>query len=103
MKFLLVIALFIAEPALAQNEERRGFIGLDIGPSVPFGSFADASTANARAGRAFNGYTSTLLNLGYRFRQRLGVAASFSYSEYVMRDGGDDDWWQVAFLTVGPM
>lgn len=98
-----VIVLFAADPALAQHQERRGFIGLGIGPSAPFGSFALASSVNPRAGRATPGYTDTFLNLGYRFRQRLGVAAAFSYSEYAMRDGGDDDWWQVAGLTVGPM
>ena len=98
-----VIVLLTAAPALAQDGARRGFIGLSIGPSAPFGSFADTSSVNARAGRATPGYTDTFLNLGYRFGQRLGVAAAFSYSEYFMRDGGDDDWWQVAGLTVGPM
>jgi hypothetical protein len=33
------------------------------------------------------------------------VAGLLAYSEYLMRsdDDLDDDWWQVAFLTVGPM
>ncbi|MEO7183196.1 MAG: outer membrane beta-barrel protein [Gemmatimonadaceae bacterium] len=100
---LLALALFSAEPALAQDEDPRGFIGLDIGPSVPFGNFADASPSNARGGRAFPGYNSTLLNLGWRFGEHFGVAAAVSYGEYVLRNGGDDDWWQMASLTVGPM
>lgn len=100
--FAAAIVLNAAAPALAQVEERRGFIGLGIGPSAPFGSFADASPG-ARAGRATPGYTSTLLNVGYRVRERLGVAGTLAYSEYLMRDGGEDDWWQVATLTVGPM
>jgi hypothetical protein len=87
----------------AQDEERRGFIGFGIGPAAPFGSFADESSVNPRAGRATPGYTSTFLNLGYRFGERLGVAAAFAYSEYDMRGADDDDWWQVATLTVGPM
>jgi len=104
MKFALpVVVLFTAQSAVAQNAERRGFIGLGVGPSAPFGSFADTSSANVRGGRATPGYTSTILNFGWRFGQRLGVAAAFSYSEYFMRDGGEDDWWQVAGLTVGPM
>jgi hypothetical protein len=44
-----------------------------------------------------------MLNVGYRIGRRFGVAGAFSYSEYVVRDAGDDDWWQVAGLTAGPM
>jgi hypothetical protein len=98
-----VLVLFTAESALAQREDRRGFIGLGIGPSAPFGSFAEASSIHEQTGRATPGYTSTFLNLGYRFRQRLGVAAAVSYSQYTMRDGGDDDWWEAAGLMIGPM
>jgi hypothetical protein len=43
------------------------------------------------------------VNLAYRFRQNLGLAAALSYSEYPMRGVDDDDWWQVAGVTVGPM
>ena len=100
---LLLFVLFAAQPALAQVEERRGFIGYSVGPAAPFGAFADASPANARAGRAFPGYSSNLLNIVYPISQRFGVAASGTYSEYVWRDGGDDDWWKMASLTVGPM
>src|SRR5215207_10741423 len=100
---LAVIVSFGPAPGLAQDDERRGFIGLGIGPSAPFGNFADTSLVNARVGHATAGYTSTILNLGYRFGRRLGVAAAFSYSEYVMRTGGGDDWWQVAGLTIGPL
>ena len=96
------LLLLVTAPASAQEKERRGFIGLGIGPSAPFGSFAEAST-DGRGGRAKPGYTDTFLNVGYRLRERWGVAAAFSYSEYVMRDGGDDDWWQVAGIVAGPM
>lgn len=104
----LVLVLFTAESGLAQQHEqqpeRRGFIGLGIGPSVPLGRFANASTTSMRSGGAATGYTDTILNLGYRIGLRLGVAGAFSYSEYPMRGGdGDDDWWQAAGLTVGPM
>jgi hypothetical protein len=84
-------------------EKRRGFIGFSVGPSTPFGNFADASSTNARGGRAFPGYSSNLVSIVYPIGQRFGVAAAGSYGEYVWRDGGDDDWWQVATLAVGPM
>lgn len=100
---VLMLAPVTANPAHAQEGERRGFVGLGIGPSTPIGSFADASTTIDGSGRTVTGYTSTLLNLGYRFRNRLGVAVAFSYSEYAVADEGDDDWWQVAGVTVGPL
>ena len=99
---LLAAVLFTAEPGFSQYDERRGFIGLGIGPSAPLGSFGDASSIGTRSGRATSGYTDTFLNLGYRFRPNFGVAGAFAYSEYpVLAD--DDDWWQVAAIMVGPM
>ena len=101
---ILFFALLTAQRALAQEQERRGFIGLGIGPSAPLGKFASASSTSTRSGRATPGYTDTFLNLGYRLRERFGIAAAISYSEYPMRDGAeDDDWWQVATVTAGPL
>lgn len=103
VKFLLsVVALSTAEPAIAQDQQRRGFIGLGMGPSVPLGGFADASSGSARAGRATPGTTNLLVSLGYRFREHLGVSASISNSEYEMRDSGGEEWWDVATFTAGP-
>lgn len=112
---LLVPLLLLAasESALGQGEdrrgddgrgqERRGFIGLGIGPSVPIGAFAKRSPSDAASGNARPGYTSTLVNLGYRFRDRFGVAGVLAYSEFYIRDAEEDDWWQVAEIAVGPM
>ena len=99
---LFALTLFAAEPALAQAETQRGFIGYSVGPAMPFGGFADVSPSNARGGRAHSGYASNLVNVVYPLGPRLGVAVSGTYSEYVWRDGGGDDWWQMASLTAGP-
>lgn len=100
---LPLIAFVAAQSAVAQGPERRGFIGLGIGPSTPVGTFADRSRSDMESGRALPGYTSTLLNLGYRFGESFGVAAVFAYSQYDIREGGDDDWWEVAEASIGPM
>lgn len=99
----LLWLIAMATPVHAQ-EVRRGFIGLDIGPSQPIGAFARESNAPG-AGNARAGYTSTLVNIGWRRTERWGVAGFLAYSEYFMHntDGIDDDWWQVAFVTAGPM
>ena len=55
----VALSVIVAVPSPAQ-EKPRGFIGLDIGPSQPLGTFKGA-TGNARAG-----YTSTLVNVGWR-------------------------------------
>jgi hypothetical protein len=99
----VILLLLSADLAFAQHEDHRAFIGLGIGPSVPFGDFADESLLNDQAGYATPGYTSTLVNFSYRFANRFGWAGAFSYSEYWMEDVEGDDWWQVAGLTFGPM
>lgn len=99
---LLAAVLLGAEPAEAQQSGRRGFIGLGIGPSLPVAGFADAVPSRGQGGRVTAGYTDTLVNLGYRFRSRFGLAVALSYSEHGVR-GDEDDWWQVAGVTVGPM
>jgi hypothetical protein len=102
---LSVVALSALCGATASAQQgRRGFIGLDIGPSQPFGDFKRAA-GGAGAGNARAGYTSTLLNVGWRRGPRWGIAGLLAYSEYLMRDsdGAENDWWQVAFLTAGPM
>ena len=99
----LAFVVVFATAASAQRQERRGFIGIGIGPSVPVGTFADASPVNPRAGRATPGYTNTFVNIGYRRGERFGIAAALSYSEYLIDDVGDDDWWQVTGVALGPM
>ena len=95
--------LLLAQPATAQQQTRRGFIGIAFGPSAPLAPFADAQVTNVRGGRAKSGYNNSLLSVGWRFRHRLGVAATASYGEYFIGQVDSDDWWQVAGLTVGPM
>ena len=112
VRFALLLLSLVADVALAQGEDRggllqrrdrRGFIGLGIGPSVPFAGFAKASAVVEGTGRAVAGYNSTFANLGYRFRPRFGVAAAMSYGQYDIESGGGDDWWEIATLTIGPM
>ena len=99
----VMLVLAINTHAFAQDNQRRGFIGLGIGPSAPIGSFADTTSITTTTGGSEPGYTDTFVNFGYLFGPTFGVAAAASYSEYIMRNGGDDDWWQVATLTIGPM
>lgn len=100
---MLALLACCSTQCLAQSEPRAGFIGLDIGPSVPFGSLARAAAVNPRAAAATSGYTDTFLNAGRRMGEHWGLAVLASYSEFVTPGDGDDDWWQVATVMAGPM
>ena len=98
-----VLLTCCAPAALAQSAPPAGFIGIGIGPSIPFGSLARASAVNPRADHAAPGYTDTFLNVARRIGPHWGVAGLAAYSEFVTPNDGDDDWWQVATVMVGPM
>jgi len=106
--FCAVIAIALRPGSLsaqilsAQVDEPRAFIGITIGPAIPFGSFADKAN-RPEAGRAKLGYNDTFVNFGKRIGSHFGIAGSFFYNEHYMEDAAEDDWWQVAGLTAGPM
>jgi hypothetical protein len=66
---LIIISLTV----LAQ-EERKGYIGIALGPSIPLGDFADIDINNSGAGFARTGIT---LNLHYthKFNNIFGLTA----------------------------
>src|SRR6266545_261125 len=107
MRFLSVLALFAAlfgaSLAKAQSRERNKYFALIIGPGLPIGGYADSPTASPGAGPALSGYIDTFANFAYRLGRRGGIAASLAYGEFAMASPGDDDWWQVTVLTIGPM
>jgi hypothetical protein len=102
LTFALPAIMLFTQSALAQQEERRGFIGLGIGPSAPSGSFAEQLSPEVPNGGVTSGYTDTFVNIAYRLGKRLGVAGAFSYSQYDV-PGDENDWWEVSGITVGPM
>lgn len=72
---LLVMMLSIA--AGAQIEDRRGYIGITLGPAIPMGDFADNSYDNEDAGFAKTGVNFNLVHFGYKFSQNFGIAATW--------------------------
>lgn len=93
----------VVSPACAQVTERRGFIGLGIGPATSVGAFKETGGPYDPGGSALSGFTSTLLSVGYRFGKRWGVAGNLAYTQLDMRVTGGNDWWELSELTVGPM
>lgn len=64
------------------QEERKGFIGLNVGTSIPIGDFSDDNINNDRAGFALNGTSINLIDFGYRFGKIIGITASISGGVY---------------------
>jgi len=79
MKKVLFTALvmIISIVANAQMEDRRGYIGVTLGPAIPLGDFGDTNLDNEDAGLAKTGINFNLVHFGYKFSKNFGVAASW--------------------------
>jgi hypothetical protein len=103
-KYTLFFAMILLSTNLfAQTNEKKGYIGMTLGPSYPILDFADNSINNVNAGFARRGYSNTLINFGYRFGKNLGISASVFYSQYDVYQSATDIWWAVSGITAGPM
>ena len=123
MKKLLTmaIALLISGALQAQNDavkqEKKSFLVLHAGPTIPVGDFNSTNTANSDAGFAKTGYTINL-NYGYQFEKNAGLTANVFYNGYNTHNFSmtylegtsssgtltlDMDHWKVYGITAGPM
>ncbi|RZA08752.1 MAG: hypothetical protein EOO68_01615 [Moraxellaceae bacterium] len=109
MKKIIAVVLLAAgtTTAFAQSDDRRkGFIGISIGPSIPVGDFGkenkDVPGLKTGAGAHLN-----LVNFGYRFSDRIGIAGKwFGGSNTLQVDGKvleDIDPWSYGGMMAGPM
>jgi hypothetical protein len=73
----LVTALSLFTLAHAQYDERKGYIGISIGPSIPFADFASTDENNDDAGFAATGGNLTV-SFAYRLGAHLGITAMLS-------------------------
>ena len=64
-------------------EERKGFIGISIGPSITTGDYSSKNISNVYAGFADNGLNVNL-NLAYRFNNNIGLTAMWSQNYHGM-------------------
>jgi len=103
MKFKDVLILFIVTSitltATAQEQKRKGYIGISIGPSIPIGEFKEEGWANT-------GASLSLINFGYLFNSRIGIAANWfggahtvDVSQFQLADG----MWSYGGLLIGPL
>lgn len=88
MKRMLIwmgTALICGTSAMAQEtttatvtEDRKGYIGLMLGPSFPVGDYASTDiNSNEEAGLAKSGFSMFIVDFGYNFHKNFGLAASW--------------------------
>jgi hypothetical protein len=81
---------------LNQEFERKGYIGISLGPSFPMGDFKNG---------ALTGLQISLINFGYLFTKNIGVTANWFGSAYDISTEGvlDNATWSIGGLTFGPL
>jgi hypothetical protein len=82
--------------------EKRGYLGLVLGPSFPLGNFADNSPANLDAGYAKTGGASSF-TFGYRFKNKFGISAFSVNNSYKFDKVGSNLTHTYFGLFTGPM
>lgn len=100
-KHLTILMLFalLSFESLAQVPQRNGYIGISIGPSFPIGEFKDEAFANT-------GVNLSLINFGYLFNGRFGIAANWFGGAHVIDAsafGISDGMWSYGGLLAGPL
>ncbi len=58
--------------------DKRGYIGLSLGPALPIGSLASKDVANNDAGFAKSGLQISLIDFYFLFSKNFGIAANWS-------------------------
>src|SRR5690606_36860084 len=103
MKLKNILFLFVltsvALHITAQEEKRKGYSGIRVGPSFPIGEFKEVGWANP-------GATLSLINFGYLFNNRVGIAANWfggAYAVDVSQFGLADGMWSYGGLLAGPL
>lgn len=103
-KFIIILSLVVLSATVfAQSSDRKGFIGIALGPAIPIGDFADNSLSNDNAGFAKNGFNFSPVNFGYKFGQYLGISASWFGASYSVDVSEVDALWSYGGLMAGPM
>ena len=103
-KFIIILSLVVLSgDVFAQSSDRKGFIGISLGPSFSVGDFADNLRSNANAVFAEWGINFNPINFGYIFGQYIGISASWFGAAYSADIIGVDAIWSYGGLMGGPM
>ena len=103
MKKLVIVLLILLlnMSAIGQENERKGYIGMMIGPSFPYDNFANK-------GQFYDGYAETglnisLINFGYKIWRNIGITAGWFGIANPIDHFGTDGMWAAGALMTGPL
>lgn len=103
--FALTVLCLVSMDSIAQD--RKGYIGLSGGLSVPVGKFGSNNINDADAGFAEVGLRFNLINFGYTFGGGFGIAANWMGTAHpVTVNAGFTTFngtWAYGSLMAGPM
>ena len=106
-EFFIALTIFCLVSAGVNAQDRKGYIGITGGLSVPVGKFASSDLNDSEAGYADPGIRFNLINFGYTFGGGFGVAATWMGSAHpITLDAGFsffDGTWAYGSLMAGPM
>jgi len=83
--------------------EHESYIGIVNGPSFPIGDLNRDVMVNNRNLKAKIGYSSNIINVGYRLKGKLGISFAFFQNQYDAQSGDPDEWWSINGILAGPM
>lgn len=111
---LVVLGVLVTLSTIAQDQsqnEKKSFLSVNLGPSIPLGDFASATLDNEEAGFSLTGITLDL-NYLYSFHKNVGLAVSGFYNmngldisklrEATGVSSLKMDHWQFIGLAAGP-
>lgn len=100
---LVALLAILSMNLFAQSTDRKGFVGITLGPAIPVGDFASKASSNNNAGFAKTGMNINLLNFGYRFGKNLGVTAFWFGASHEVDMSGVKAMWSYGAIMAGPM
>jgi hypothetical protein len=106
---LALIQLICTQFVITQSDntfvqDRKGYLGLSIGPSFPIGLFGSQDIYNTDAGLASTGLNINLVNFGYTFGKHFGIAGSWLGGAHsIDYNYGENPMWSYGGIFVGAL
>ncbi len=97
----VLLVIFLSIYGFGQDTERKGYIGMMIGPSFPYANFS--SKGNFYNGYAETGVNLSLVTFGYKIWKNVGITAGWFGIANPIDHFGSNGMWAAGALMTGPL